>query len=119
MNTLYAGAEAEGADGAGSGKAELAKAGQLYHEIQSLRVETSLDGLDVVEGEVKWISEAGQQIRQEAFKNLDAGMAALNQAEVGSTLQVGEALLCNPTTFGRMAQYHMPLSGRSFSTWAS
>ena len=69
-------------------KAELAKAGQLFHEICSLRVETSLDGVDVVEAEVAWVNEAGQQVRQEAFKNLDSGMEALNQAEVGSTLQV-------------------------------
>lgn len=67
---------------------DLAKAAQLYNEIETLRKETDLAGVEVVDDEIPWLLEIGNQIRSEAMKGLEKGMEALNQAEVGSILQV-------------------------------
>lgn len=45
-------------------------------------------GIDVVDEELKWVRETGDQLRTEAMKVLDRGMEGLNQAEVGTGLQV-------------------------------
>ncbi|KAL3695831.1 hypothetical protein R1sor_009907 [Riccia sorocarpa] len=69
-------------------KADLAKAAELFNEIETLRKEADLSGVEVIEEEVPWLMEVGNRIRTEAMNSLEAGMEALNQAEVGSVLQV-------------------------------
>jgi hypothetical protein len=73
---------------AGGANVDLAKAAQLYFEIETLRKENDLAGVEVVDDEIPWLMEVGNQIRSEAMKGLEKGMEALNQAEVGSILQV-------------------------------
>eukprot|EP00850_Spirogloea_muscicola_P018813 SM000176S03144 [mRNA] locus=s176:243275:249137:+ [translate_table: standard] len=72
----------------GGAKGDLAKAAQLYNDVESLRREVDLDRVEVVQLELPWLVEVGQQIRAEAMRTLEAGMEALSQAEVGSVLQV-------------------------------
>jgi hypothetical protein len=72
----------------GGAKADLAKAAQLYNEIETLTKEADLAGVEVLDEEIPWLLEVGNQIRSEAMKGLESGMEALNQAEVGSILQV-------------------------------
>lgn len=67
---------------------DLAKAAQLYSEVETLRKEADLGGVEVVDEEIPWFMETGNRIRNEAMKVLENGMEALNQAEVGSALQV-------------------------------
>eukprot|EP00899_Mesostigma_viride_P002929 jgi/Mesvir1/12637/Mv02193-RA.1 len=74
--------------GTGKGGGDLAKAAQLYTEIELIRREADLSGVDVVDREVPWIEEAGEQIREQADALLRTGMQSLNQAEVGTVLQV-------------------------------
>jgi hypothetical protein len=69
-------------------KAELAKAAQIYNDIETLRKEADLAGVEVVDEEIPWLLEVGNQIRRDAMKGLESGMEALNQAEVGGILQV-------------------------------
>lgn len=72
----------------GGANVDLAKAAQLFNEIETLRKESELVGVEVVDDEIPWLLEIGNQIRSEAMKGLEKGMEALNQAEVGSILQV-------------------------------
>ncbi|XP_054798490.1 conserved oligomeric Golgi complex subunit 5 [Prosopis cineraria] len=69
-------------------KLDLAKAAQLHSEILSLCNEYELVGIDVVDEELHWVRETGDQLRNEAMKVLERGMEGLNQAEVGTGLQV-------------------------------
>ncbi|KAK4278959.1 hypothetical protein QN277_016728 [Acacia crassicarpa] len=69
-------------------KLDLAKAAQLHSEILSLYNEYELVGIDVVDEELNWVRETGDQLRNEAMKVLERGMEGLNQAEVGTGLQV-------------------------------
>ncbi|XP_028792609.1 conserved oligomeric Golgi complex subunit 5-like [Neltuma alba] len=69
-------------------KLDLAKAAQLHSEILSLCNEYELVGIDVVDEELNWVRETGDQLRNEAMKVLERGMEGLNQAEVGTGLQV-------------------------------
>lgn len=69
-------------------KLDLGKAAQLHCDILRLCNEYDLAGIDVVEEELKWIREIGDKIRSEAMKVLERGMEGLNQAEVGTGLQV-------------------------------
>ncbi|KAH9290341.1 hypothetical protein KI387_034458 [Taxus chinensis] len=77
-------------DGGGGGalKQDLTKAAQLYYEVESLRKEADLAGIEVVDEEIPWLVEAGRRLRSEAMNVFESGMEALNQAEVGSALQV-------------------------------
>lgn len=75
-------------DGGGALKQDLSKAAQLYNEIESLRREGDLVGIEVVDEEIPWLVDAGGRLRSEAMKVFESGMEALNQAEVGSALQV-------------------------------
>lgn len=45
-------------------------------------------GIDVVDDELGWVSETGNRLRGEAMNVLEKGMEGLNQAEVGTGLQV-------------------------------
>jgi hypothetical protein len=69
-------------------KADLAKAAQIYNDIETLRKEADIAGVEVVDEEIPWLLEVGNQIRRDAMKGLESGMEALNQAEVGGILQV-------------------------------
>ncbi|KAF8043497.1 hypothetical protein BT93_A1726 [Corymbia citriodora subsp. variegata] len=75
-------------DSADPDKLDLGKAAQLHCDILRLCNEYDLAGIDVIEEELKWIREIGDKIRSEAMKVLERGMEGLNQAEVGTGLQV-------------------------------
>lgn len=75
-------------DSADPDKLDLGKAAQLHCDILRLCNEYDLAGIDVVEEELKWIREIGDKIRSEAMKVLERGMEGLNQADVGTGLQV-------------------------------
>ncbi|KAL2316816.1 hypothetical protein Fmac_030692 [Flemingia macrophylla] len=74
--------------GADPEKLDLAKAAQLHFEILSLCSEYDLAGIDVVDQELAWVRDTGDLLRGEAMKVLEHGMEGLNQAEVGTGLQV-------------------------------
>ncbi|KAF5731334.1 hypothetical protein HS088_TW18G00011 [Tripterygium wilfordii] len=69
-------------------KMDLAKAAQLHYEILGMCEEYGLIGVDVIDEELVWVKEIGVKLRSEAMKVLERGMEGLNQAEVGSGLQV-------------------------------
>ncbi|KAK4758881.1 hypothetical protein SAY87_020182 [Trapa incisa] len=69
-------------------KFDLAKAAQLHCEILSLCDEYGLTGIEAIDEELKYVSEIGDKTRSEAMKVLERGMEGLNQAEVGTGLQV-------------------------------
>ncbi|KAJ6931038.1 oligomeric Golgi complex subunit 5-like [Populus alba x Populus x berolinensis] len=69
-------------------KLDLAKAAQLHYEILTMCNEYDLRGIDVVDEELNWVKEIGEKLRSQAMKVLERGMEGLNQAEVGTGLQV-------------------------------
>lgn len=69
-------------------KLDLAKAAQLHFEILNMCHEYDLLGVEVIDEELKWVKEIGNRLRTEAMKVLERGMEGLNQAEVGTGLQV-------------------------------
>lgn len=69
-------------------KLDLAKAAQLHCEILSLCSENDLAGIDIINEELASVSEIGSRLRSDAMKVLERGMDGLNQAEVGTGLQV-------------------------------
>lgn len=50
--------------------------------------EYDLSGIDVINEELLWVKEVGEKLRNEAMKVLEGGMEGLNQAQVGTGLQV-------------------------------
>ncbi|KAJ6391933.1 hypothetical protein OIU77_025818 [Salix suchowensis] len=69
-------------------KLDLAKAAQLHCEVLTICDEFDLRGIDVVDEELNCVKETGEKLRSEAMKVLERGMEGLNQAEVGTGLQV-------------------------------
>ncbi|CAN0913966.1 Conserved oligomeric Golgi complex subunit 5 [Linum grandiflorum] len=69
-------------------KLDLAKAAQLHCDILSMCDEYDLVGIEVVDEELMLVREIGERLRKEAIKVLENGMEGLNQAEVGTGLQV-------------------------------
>ncbi|KAJ4729021.1 conserved oligomeric Golgi complex subunit 5 [Melia azedarach] len=69
-------------------KLDLTKAAQLHCEIITMCKEYDLTGIDVIEEELFWVKEVGEKLRNEAMKVLEGGMEGLNQAQVGTGLQV-------------------------------
>ncbi|KAF9687007.1 hypothetical protein SADUNF_Sadunf02G0049100 [Salix dunnii] len=69
-------------------KLDLAKAAQLHCEILTICDEFDLRGIDVIDEELNCVKETGEKLRSEAMKVLERGMEGLNQAEVGTGLQV-------------------------------
>jgi hypothetical protein len=67
---------------------DLAKAAQLHREILTMCDEFDLREIYVVDEELSWVKETGEKLRSEAMKVLERGMEGLNQAEVGTGLQV-------------------------------
>ncbi|OMO68018.1 Golgi transport complex protein [Corchorus capsularis] len=82
LRDLMASAEAE------PDKLDLAKAAQLHNDILTLCEEYDLAGIDMVDDELNAVKEIGTKLRSEAMKVLERGMEGLNQAEVGTGLQV-------------------------------
>lgn len=95
-----------GGGAGGGGKVDLAKAAQLFAEVEGLRREADLVGVEAVDAQVPWLAETGQFIRAEALKALETSMENLNQVEVGDDLQVfynmGEL---RATVDGQLAKY--------------
>ncbi|XVF37671.1 hypothetical protein REPUB_Repub20aG0029700 [Reevesia pubescens] len=69
-------------------KLDLAKAAQLHNDILTLCEEYDLGGIEMVDEELNVVREIGSKLRSEAMKVLEKGMEGLNQAEVGTGLQV-------------------------------
>ncbi|XP_044502086.1 conserved oligomeric Golgi complex subunit 5-like [Mangifera indica] len=69
-------------------KLDLTKAAQLHCEITTMCKEYELTGIDVIDEELFWVKEVGEKLRNEAMKVLEGGMEGLNQAQVGTGLQV-------------------------------
>ncbi|XVF84374.1 hypothetical protein PTKIN_Ptkin17bG0031500 [Pterospermum kingtungense] len=82
LRDLMASAEAE------PEKLDLAKAAQLHNDILTLCEEYDLSGIDVVDEELNAVREIGSRLRSEAMKVSERGMEGLNQADVGTGLQV-------------------------------
>ncbi|MFQ6667526.1 hypothetical protein Gotur_033509, partial [Gossypium turneri] len=82
LRDLMASAEAE------PDKLDLAKAAQLHNDILTLYEEYDLGGIDMIDEEINAVKEVGTKLRSEAMKVLEKGMEGLNQAEVGTGLQV-------------------------------
>ncbi|KAF8080342.1 hypothetical protein N665_0952s0001 [Sinapis alba] len=76
------------ADGSDPEKIDLTKAAQLHFEILTMCKEYDLFGIDVIDEEIKFVNEIGEKLRSEAMRVLERGMEGLNQAEVGTGLQV-------------------------------
>ncbi|KAI6680421.1 hypothetical protein NL676_034302 [Syzygium grande] len=66
-----------------SDKPRLVMVSRVYRDILQL-----CDGRGAGEDELEWNREIGDEIRSEAMKVLERGMEGLNQAEVGTGLQV-------------------------------
>eukprot|EP00898_Chlorokybus_atmophyticus_P001187 jgi/Chlat1/2069/Chrsp17S02540 len=75
-------------DGVEQRTTDLAKAAQLLHDANAIHGEADLSGVEVVEAESAWLADAGRQVRQQADELFRNGMESLNQAEVGTVLQV-------------------------------
>ncbi|KAM7252503.1 hypothetical protein ACFE04_024386 [Oxalis oulophora] len=69
-------------------KLDLAKAAQFHSEILTMCDEYQLLGINVVDNELVYVKQVGDRLRNEAMKVLERGMEGLNQAEVGTGLQV-------------------------------
>lgn len=67
---------------------DLSKSAQLHCEILTLCNENDLSGIAVIDEEMKWVLESGNQLRAEGMKVLERGLEGFNQAEVGAGLQV-------------------------------
>ncbi|CAN6937734.1 unnamed protein product [Brassica oleracea] len=75
-------------DGSDPEKIDLTKAAQLHFEILTMCREYDLFGIEVIDEEIKFVKEIGEKLRSEAMKVLERGVEGLNQAEVGTGLQV-------------------------------
>ncbi|GAB2242838.1 hypothetical protein Droror1_Dr00019613 [Drosera rotundifolia] len=73
----------------GEERLDLLKAAQICSEMMGIgRGEGGVEGVEVVEEEMRWAREAAERVRVEGTKVLERGVLGLNQAEVGSGLQV-------------------------------
>lgn len=76
-------------DGGSSAESlDLLKGAQLHCEILGLANDNDLAGIDVIDEELRWVFDAGARLRTEGMRMLERGLEGLNQAEVGSGLQV-------------------------------
>ncbi|KAL9253236.1 Conserved oligomeric Golgi complex subunit 5-like protein [Drosera capensis] len=73
----------------GEERLDLLKAAQICSEMMGRgRGEGGVEGVEVMEEEMRWAREAAERVREEGMKVLERGVLGLNQAEVGSGLQV-------------------------------
>ncbi|KAF9431782.1 Conserved oligomeric Golgi complex subunit, partial [Entomortierella beljakovae] len=70
------------------GDLELTKAALTLSEVDALLQESDLEGIDVVDKEVKNLESVRGRIVDSADRMLQEGMTSQNQAQVGSALQV-------------------------------
>ncbi|KAJ0256014.1 Conserved oligomeric Golgi complex subunit 5 [Hirschfeldia incana] len=75
-------------DGSDPEKIDLTKSAQLHYEISAMCKEYDLFGIEVIDEEIKFVDEIGERLRSEAMKVLERGVEGMNQAEVGTGLQV-------------------------------
>ena len=66
---------------------QLALAANCLQEIEVIRNEVNLNGIEVIDSEVKFIDSISQQINQNAQNLLMQGMETQNQSEVAVALQ--------------------------------
>lgn len=67
---------------------DLAKAAEMHRDIELLYEERGLAGISVVEVEIRWLSETGNQLRSQAMKAVERGMDEHNQNDIWCGLQV-------------------------------
>ncbi|KAB5568421.1 hypothetical protein DKX38_002214 [Salix brachista] len=94
-------------------KLDLAKAAQLHCEVLTICDEFDLRGIDVVDEELNCVKETGEKLRSEAMKVLERGMEGLNQAEVGTGLQVLYNLRELKVTVEQLANKYMEIGVKS------
>eukprot|EP01114_Cavostelium_apophysatum_P021150 TRINITY_DN7293_c0_g1_i1.p1 TRINITY_DN7293_c0_g1~~TRINITY_DN7293_c0_g1_i1.p1 ORF type:complete len:805 (-),score=214.23 TRINITY_DN7293_c0_g1_i1:12-2381(-) len=70
------------------GSRELAKAAQCVLELENIRSEADLGGINVIDAETRWIVKAGNDVANSSSKMLSQGLETLNQAEVAASMQV-------------------------------
>jgi len=70
------------------GVRELSKAAQTVYELQECHAGGGLEGVRVVESEMAWIKDTTGMIIGQAERLLLHGVETLNQADIGSALQV-------------------------------
>lgn len=66
---------------------DLAKSAQILRDVEELLSLEELQAIHVVESERKWLETASRDIRSEARRLLEQAIQALNQTEVGASLQ--------------------------------
>eukprot|EP00241_Pyramimonas_parkeae_P023507 CAMPEP_0114301796 /NCGR_PEP_ID=MMETSP0059-20121206/14308_1 /TAXON_ID=36894 /ORGANISM="Pyramimonas parkeae, Strain CCMP726" /LENGTH=296 /DNA_ID=CAMNT_0001424579 /DNA_START=116 /DNA_END=1002 /DNA_ORIENTATION=+ len=71
-----------------SSNPDLSKAAKMLHDIEQLKADGDLNGIDVLDEEVSWLASVGKELRVKAEIMLKQGMQSLSQAEVGTVLQV-------------------------------
>ncbi|CAH8257427.1 unnamed protein product [Arabidopsis lyrata] len=96
-------------------KIDLTKAAQLHFEILTMCKEYDLFGIDVIDEEIKFVTEIGEKLRSEAMKVLERGMEGLNQAEVGTGLQVFYNLGELKTTVDQLVNKYKGMAVKSVS----
>lgn len=70
------------------GMLDLAKAAKLIADIEAVLDEVDLSGVSVVDAQMGFLQGSAANVRRDAKRVLLAGIDSLNQAEVGSALQV-------------------------------
>jgi hypothetical protein len=83
----------------------LSLAAQSLYDIENSMREADMTGIDVVDAEVEWIGQAGGIIRSQSLRALQNGITSLNQAELGSVLQVFFNLHCLPQQCDEAVQF--------------
>mmetsp|Transcript_44390 Transcript_44390/g.74008 ORF Transcript_44390/g.74008 Transcript_44390/m.74008 type:complete len:808 (+) Transcript_44390:117-2540(+) len=91
---------------------DLSKAAKLLSDVETLRAEGDLSGIDVLDVEDQWLASVSKNIRGKAEVLLKQGMQSLSQAEVGSVLQVYYNLNeLGPAVSDLQAKYIQVLTG--------
>lgn len=67
---------------------DLAKAAEMHREVELLYEERDLSGISVVEDEIRWLKETGNQLRVRAMGSVERGMDDHNQNDIWCGLQV-------------------------------
>ncbi|EGG13474.1 oligomeric Golgi complex component [Cavenderia fasciculata] len=67
---------------------DLSKAAQSIHEINQLKNEYDLKGIEIVDTQTEWINQCREQIIVTSSNLIMQGMNSQNQSEVASSLQV-------------------------------
>lgn len=71
-----------------NGVRELPKAAQCLYELETIRRECDLSGIEVVDCEVEWILKSREEVLNNSSRLLVQGMETQNQADVANSLQV-------------------------------